>query len=122
VSSSITWLQQSILASASALVGTRCLPRFFSSFFPLNSPPDELSITEYESFVQQRMVLKAFPFDGNRLSLLIPVVSDPNGSVRPACQVDALRLKLPLKSRMTKGKRRTLPVIKIPKLKLSRAK
>jgi hypothetical protein len=122
-SSSISWLQQSILASAAALLGTRSLPRYFTTFFMLSSSPDDSSLSEYESFVQQSMVLKCFPFEPNRLALLIPVVPELHG-LPPiqSCRSSISRVKITAKKKKPRARWKTMPVIKVPKLNFIQTK
>jgi hypothetical protein len=106
--------------SASALVGTRSLPKYFSNFFTLTAQPDDCSICEYEGFVQQKVVLKCFPFDANRLALVLPTTIEGKLPSREFTAKDLCRGRFAVQAKKVRLVRKTLPVIKIPKLASSR--
>lgn len=71
----ISWLQQAILIGAASIWSTKIVPPYFKNFFPLLSSPDDLTIHELESFANSDIILKSFPFDAYKGTLiLLPII------------------------------------------------
>ena len=75
----LLWLQQSILTAASSIIATKIYPHYFKSFFPVTAPADEVIIHEFESFANNPVPLKLFPFDPVKGSLMLPPLVDLHG-------------------------------------------
>lgn len=70
------WLQQAVLIGAASIWSTKIFPPYFKNFFPISASQDEVIVHELELFANSDIELKAFPFDPEKGTLLLPPLID----------------------------------------------
>jgi hypothetical protein len=70
----IAWLREAVLAAGVALMVTKSLPPYFTSFIRMFGDPNQSTVCEFNAFVKQKIHLKEFPFEPAKLVMVAPVV------------------------------------------------
>jgi hypothetical protein len=104
----IGWLRDAVFGAGAGILPSRSIPIYFTGFVRMTGEPDDSTLWEFTTFLKQKVNLKVFPFDSDKLRLTPPVAIEPAGSAQSLPAVLQLP-PLPKRSKEPSAKRCPAP-------------